>query len=241
AFVVCITLPMAVLVSFLFMYYLGMSSNIMSLAGIAISIGILVDAAVVMVENATHELHQNFGRERVKGDTTEMVVKACRLVGRPIFFSVVIMLVSFLPIFAFGGQEGKLSHPLAYTKSFAMIGVAILAVTLVPAMIPIFIRGKLSGEEDNWIVRSFINIYKPLLSWIIDRPQWVWWMMGAIVALAAGFVDSLIVQQLAVGAAVLFVALGARGKSWTWRGLAGLSLVVLALVADTRFRKLGGE
>ena len=241
AFVVCITLPMAVLVSFLFMYYLGVSSNIMSLAGIAISIGILVDAAVVMVENATHELHQQFGHEKVRGDTTELVVKSCRLVGRPIFFSVVIMLVSFLPIFAFGGQEGKLSHPLAFTKSFAMIGVAIFAITLVPAMIPVFIKGRLSGEDDNWIVRSFIHIYKPLLSWIIDRPHWVWWMMGSIVALAAGFIDSLIVQQAAVGAAVLLVALGARGKRWTWRAAAALSLVLLALVADTRFRKLGGE
>jgi len=90
AVVVCITLPMAVLVSFLFMYYLGVSSNIMSLAGIAISIGILVDAAVVMVENATHELHQHFGKEKVRGDTTELIVKSCRLVGRPIFFAAII-------------------------------------------------------------------------------------------------------------------------------------------------------
>src|SRR6185436_11673006 len=138
AIVVCVTLPMAVLVSFLFMYYLNIPSNIMSLSGIAISIGILVDAAVVMVENATHELKGKFGDEKVRGDTTEIVVKSCRLVGGPIFFSVVIMLVSFLPVFAFGGQEGKLSHPLAFTKSFAMVGVAVMAVTLVPALIPLF-------------------------------------------------------------------------------------------------------
>ena len=134
--VVCVTLPMAVLVSFLFMYYLNMPSNIMSLSGIAISIGILVDAAVVMVENATHELKEQFGDEPVRGDTTEVVVKACRLVGRPIFFSVLIMLLSFLPVFTFGGQEGKLSHPLAFTKTFAMIGVALLAITLVPGADP---------------------------------------------------------------------------------------------------------
>ena len=89
-------------------------------------------------------------------DTTEIVVKACRLVGRPIFFSVLIMLISFLPVFTFGGQEGKLSHPLAFTKSFAVLGVALLAITLVPALIPLFIRGKLKGEEQNPIVRSFI-------------------------------------------------------------------------------------
>ena len=112
---------MAVLVSFLFMYYLGMPSNIMSLCGIAISIGILVDASVVMVENATHALKERFGDQPVRGDVTEDVVAACKTVGGPIFFSVLIMLVSFLPVFVFGGAEGKLSHPLAFTKSFAMV------------------------------------------------------------------------------------------------------------------------
>src|SRR3954452_22912375 len=104
AIVVCVTLPMAVLTSFLFMYYLGMPSNIMSLCGIAISIGILVDASVVMVENASHQLKEQFGDGKVRGDTTEIVVRSCRLVGRPIFFSVLIMLLSFIPVFAFGGQ-----------------------------------------------------------------------------------------------------------------------------------------
>ena len=295
AFVVCVTLPMAALISFLFMYYLDIPSNIMSLSGIAISIGILVDAAVVMVENATHELHMHFGKDKVRGDTTELVVHACRLVGRPIFFSVVIMLVSFLPIFAFSGQEGKLSHPLAYTKSFAMIGVAVMAITLVPAIIPLFIRGKLSGEEDNWIVRSFIKIYKPLMNWIIDRPGFVWWIMGVILSLGAGFVGSDLVSGLALAAGIVFVVLGVRQTGWTmwvviavlvatflatglagekveltlphalheslrwviwasvacflvltmslkhWRTFAVASLLVVAFVADTRFRKLGGE
>ena len=295
AFVVCVTLPLAALVAFLFMYYLGIPSNIMSLSGIAISIGILVDAAVVMVENATHELHQQFGRDKVRGDTTEYVVHACRLVGRPIFFSVVIMLVSFLPIFAFGGQEGKLSHPLAYTKSFAMIGVAIMAITLVPALIPLFIRGRLRGEDENWIVRSFINIYKPMLSWLVDRPGFVWWIMGAILSLGAGFIGSPLVSALALAAGIIFVLLGVRQTGWTmwvvvavliatflltglaseqltiqlphavhaslrwaiwaavagflifamtmrhWRTVAVASLLVVAFLADTRFRKLGGE
>jgi Cu(I)/Ag(I) efflux system membrane protein CusA/SilA len=241
AFVVCITLPLAVLVSFLFMYYLDIPSNIMSLSGIAISIGILVDAAVVMVENATHELHDRFGNQKVRGDTTEVVVKACRLVGRPIFFSVLIMLISFLPIFAFGGQEGKLSHPLAFTKSFAMIGVAVLAVTLVPALIPIFIRGRLRGEMENWIVRSFIDIYKPLLSWMIDRPGVVWWILAIIMVLAAAFIDSHFVSALAVGTGAVFVLLGTRRGKWSLRGAAVLSLILVALLADTRFRKLGGE
>ena len=186
AIVVCITLPMAVLIAFLFMYYLGIPSNIMSLSGIAISIGILVDAAVVMVENASHELKTEFGDRKVHGDTSEIVIRSCRLVGRPIFFSVLIMLLSFLPVFAFGGQEGKLSHPLAFTKSFAMIGVAILAITLVPAMIPLLIRGRLKGEEENWIVRSFINIYKPVVSYVIDRPSIVGYMMAITIGVGAG-------------------------------------------------------
>ncbi len=239
AFVVCITLPLAALISFLFMYYLGIPSNIMSLSGIAISIGILVDAAVVMVENATHELKLHAGDRKVSGDTTEIVVKACRLVGRPIFFSVVIMLISFLPVFAFSGQEGKLSHPLAYTKSFAMIGVAILAITLVPAIIPIFIKGRLKGEEDNWIVRSFIHIYKPMLSWVIDRPGFVWWMMAIILSLGAGFMSSSVVTAVVLAIGMVFVLLGVKRR--VPRIVAAAVLVAVAFVADTRFRKLGGE
>ncbi len=226
AFVVCMTLPMAALISFLFMYYLNIPSNIMSLSGIAISIGILVDAAVVMVENATHELHLVFGKQKVSGDTTEVIVKACRLVGRPIFFSVLIMLVSFLPIFAFSGQEGKLAHPLAYTKSFAMIGVAVMAITLVPALIPLFIRGRLRGEDENWIVRSFISVYRPLLQWAIDRPGFVWWIMGVILSLGAGFIASSVVSGLALAVGIIFVVLGVKRTGWT------MWIVVALLIAS---------
>ena len=134
AFVVAVTLPMAILFSFLMMRLFGMSSNIMSLAGISISVGILIDQAVVMGENAAHHLTRQFGRERVTGDTTEIVIKACRTVGRPIFFSVLITILSFLPVFALTGREGKLFHPLAYTKTFALVGVALLSITLVPAL-----------------------------------------------------------------------------------------------------------
>jgi copper/silver efflux system protein len=275
AVVVCVTLPMAVLVSFLFMYYLGMPSNIMSLSGIAISIGILVDASVVMVENATHELKSEFDRRAeeitvpvpvnseitgtgtvipsrrnsepptlpthtiVTGDTTEIVIRSCRLVGRPIFFSVLIMLLSFLPVFAFGGQEGKLSHPLAFTKSFAMIGVAILAITLVPAIIPLMIKGHLRGEEENWIVRSFIHIYRPVLSWMIDRPGAVWMLMAVILSVGAGLISSPWVPSLALGAGIIFVLLGVR--RFAWRITAVVVLLAVAFLADTRLRKLGSE
>jgi len=171
AFVVVVTLPLAVLISFILMHLFKIPSNIMSLSGIAISIGILVDAAVVMVENATHELTAEFGQSRVRGDTRATVARACKLVGRPIFFSVMIMLISFLPVFALSGQEGKMFHPLAFTKTFAMVGVALLAITLVPAIIPLFLKGRLRSEEENPIVRSFIEIYRPVLRFLLRHPK----------------------------------------------------------------------
>src|SRR6188474_195896 len=191
-FVICVTLPLAVLFAFLLMWVLrftqiiDIQANIMSLAGITISIGILVDQAIVMTENATHHLKEHFGDRPVTGDTRELVIPACRTVGRPIFFSVLIMLISFIPVFMLSGREGKLFHPLAFTKSFALIGVALISVTLVPALIPTFIKGRLRSEEDNWIVRSFINIYKPLLTWALPRRNLVMWLFATLLILAAG-------------------------------------------------------
>ncbi|MEX2112976.1 MAG: efflux RND transporter permease subunit [Pirellulales bacterium] len=226
-FVICITLPLAVLFSFLSMWVLrtlgiiDIQANIMSLAGITISIGILVDQAIVMVENATHHLKDRFGDRRVTGDISEMVIAPCRTVGRPIFFSVMIMLLSFIPVFMLSGREGKLFHPLAFTKSFAMIGVALISVTLVPALIPIFIKGRLRGEEENVIVRSFINIYKPLLTWALPRRNLVMWMFAVLLILAAGMFP----LQAVMGQ-------GASEEAWrtTFLGVFGLvaSLTVLA-------------
>ncbi|MGD0655693.1 MAG: efflux RND transporter permease subunit [Thermoguttaceae bacterium] len=182
AFVICLTLPMAVLISFILMRYFGIASNIMSLSGIAVSIGVLVDQAIVMVENASHHLTAHFGKERVRGDIRELVLPACKTVGRPIFFSVMIILISFIPVFALTGRDAKTFHPLAFTKSFAMLGVAILSITLVPAMIPTFIKGRLHGEEENWLVRSLIGIYKPLLRWAMNYPKTVFWFFVLLLA-----------------------------------------------------------
>ena len=184
-FVIVITLPLSILIAFILMRIFGISSNIMSLSGIAISIGILVDQAIVMLENATHRLTQKFGHEKITGDTTDVVIAACRQVGRPIFFSVVIMVISFLPVFALTGQEGKLFHPLAFTKTFALIGTALISVTLVPAIIPLLIRGRLSHETDNWIIRSFMEMYRPVLGFLMRRPRTVIFLF--VVLLAAGF------------------------------------------------------
>src|SRR5213079_3000027 len=151
-----------------------------------ISIGILVDQAIVMTENATHTLKEHFGDRKVTGDIRELVIEPCRTVGRPIFFSVLIMLLSFVPVFMLSGREGKLFHPLAFTKSFAMLGVAIISITVVPALIPTFIKGRLRSEEENWIVRSFIHIYKPVLTWALPRRNLVMWLFAVLLILAAG-------------------------------------------------------
>jgi Cu(I)/Ag(I) efflux system membrane protein CusA/SilA len=191
AFVICVTLPLSVLFSFLLMWLLralhviDIQANIMSLAGITISIGILVDQAIVMTENATHHLTEHFGGRKVTGDTRALVIPACRTVGRPIFFSVMIMLISFIPVFALSGREGKLFHPLAFTKSFALVGVSIISVTVVPALIPTFLKGRLRREDENWIVRSFINIYKPVLTWALPRRNFVMWAFAVLLVPAA--------------------------------------------------------
>lgn len=228
-FVICLTLPLAVLFSFLTMWLLrtagviDIQANIMSLAGITISIGILVDQAIVMVENATHVLKEKFGDQKITGDTTELVIPACRTVGRPIFFSVLIMLLSFVPVFMLSGREGKLFHPLAFTKSFALIGVALISVTIVPALIPMFIRGRLRSEEDNWIVRSFIHIYKPLLTWALPRRNLVMWMFAVLLVLAAGMFP----LQAIIGQ-------GASESAWRSTFLGLFAIVVALTVISTR-------
>jgi Cu(I)/Ag(I) efflux system membrane protein CusA/SilA len=188
AFVVSLTLPLAVLFSFLMMRVMGIPSNIMSLAGIAISVGILEDQAVVMTENAAHHLTRKHGGRRVTGDNLDVIIPACRTVGRPIFFSILITILSFLPVFALSGMEGRMFHPLAWTKTFALIGVAILAVTLVPALIPIFLRGRIRSEEESWLVRTMTEIFRPMLSWLMDRPTLVCWLFAVILGL--GFLAS---------------------------------------------------
>ena len=228
-FVICVTLPLAVLFSFLLMWVLrrlgviDIQANIMSLAGITISIGILVDQAIVMTENATHALKEHFGDQPVRGDLRELVIPACRMVGRPIFFSVLIMLLSFVPVFMLSGREGKLFHPLAFTKSFALIGVALISVTVVPALIPTFLKGRLKSEEENAIVRSFIHIYKPLLTWALPRRNLVMWGFAVLLVLAAGMFP----LQAIIG-------LGASESAWRTAFLVTFGLVVSLTVLFTR-------
>src|SRR5207244_9452123 len=132
--IVTIPLPLAVLTAFLFMRYLGITSNIMSLAGIAIAIGVLVDAAIVVTENGFRFIEKRGVDPRDRRAVAATVLDATRLVGRPIFFSMAIIVLAFIPVFALTGQEGKLFHPLAFTKTFAMSEATILSVTMVPGL-----------------------------------------------------------------------------------------------------------
>ncbi len=162
ALIIILSVPIAVLVSFILMKYLGVTSNIMSLGGIAIAVGVLVDAAIVMVENAYRHLAEIEERGE-EPDYLEVVIKSAQQVGRPIFFSLLIVLLSFAPVFMLEGQEGKLFHPLAFTKSLAIAGAAIIAITVVPVLMSFLLRGRVRPEEENPVSRFFIGLYRPVL------------------------------------------------------------------------------
>jgi copper/silver efflux system protein len=168
--IVTLPLPLAVASSFLFMHYFGISSNIMSLGGIAIAIGVLVDAGIVVTENVIRHAEayaEEHGEYRSK--ITQITLEATKLVGRPIFYAMTIIILAFIPVFALVGMEGKLFHPLAFTKTFAMIGSTIIAVTLVPVLCTYLIRGKLHREEANPVMHSLQRIYKPVLAWALKH------------------------------------------------------------------------
>ena len=161
--IVTLPLPLAVLSAFLGMYYGGISSNIMSLAGIAIAIGVLVDAGIVVTENAFRHIEQRGVDVHDRTAVRRTVEEATRLVGRPVFFSMTIILLAFIPVFALTGQEGKLFHPLAFTKTFAVLAATVIAVTLVPVLCTILLGGKVHTEDANPVMRGLRSIYKPVL------------------------------------------------------------------------------
>jgi Cu(I)/Ag(I) efflux system membrane protein CusA/SilA len=163
ALVAIIMLPVGVLIAFLAMRLLGMNSNIMSLGGIAIAIGAMVDAAIVMIENA----HKHIERDDGTKPRIQLIIDACREVGPALFFSLLIITVSFLPVFALEAQEGRLFHPLAFTKTFAMAGGALLSVTLVPVLMLLFVRGGILPEAKNPVNRFLIAVYRPVIAVVL--------------------------------------------------------------------------
>jgi Cu(I)/Ag(I) efflux system membrane protein CusA/SilA len=174
--IVTLPLPISILASFVLMKQFGITSNIMSLSGIAIAIGVLVDAAIVMTENVIRHCEtaeHRKGSRLSAAETRQAVQEASRQVGRPIFFAMTIIILAFVPVFALTGQEGKLFHPLAFTKTFAMIGSTLLAVTIVPVLCTLLVRGPFHAEDRNWIMRALLRIYDPLLSWALRHRKTV--------------------------------------------------------------------
>jgi Cu(I)/Ag(I) efflux system membrane protein CusA/SilA len=178
ALVAILVLPIGILIAFIVMRYLGLNSNIMSLGGIAIAIGAMVDAAIVMIENA----HKHLERLAPGASRLEAIVTACREVGPALFFSLLIITVSFLPVFTLEAQEGRMFSPLAYTKTFAMAGAALLSITLVPVLMLLFIRGRILPEHRNPIVRFLIWIYRPVIGLVLRQRRLT--LLAAAAALA---------------------------------------------------------
>jgi Cu(I)/Ag(I) efflux system membrane protein CusA/SilA len=189
ALVAIITLPIAILLSFIPMYWLGLTSNIMSLGGIAIAIGAMVDSAIIMVENA-HKSLERWSEERQSDDPAirshaltlsrfDVIISAAKSVGRPLFFALLVITVSFIPVFSLEAQEGRLFKPLAFTKTFSMFFAALLGVSLVPVLMLIFVRGKITPEAKNPINRFLIWAYQPFVHFVL-RFRW----LTLIVALA---------------------------------------------------------
>ena len=173
ALVAIVALPIGVLISFIVMYYQGVNANIMSLGGIAIAIGAMVDAAIVMIENAHRQLesYKNEHGEPNNNQRIKVIIDAASEVGPALFFSLLIITLSFIPVFTLEAQEGKLFAPLAFTKTYAMAAAAGLSVTLIPVLMTIFIRGHIRPEHDNPLNRWLIAIYKPLLSKVLHYPK----------------------------------------------------------------------
>jgi copper/silver efflux system protein len=189
ALVAIITLPIAIILSFIPMLWLGQTSNIMSLGGIAIAIGAMIDAAIIMVENA-HKSLEHFrdehGRDPDGKERFEVVVAAAKSVGRPLFFSLLVITVSFIPVFSLEAQEGRLFRPLAFTKTFAMFFASVLGVVLVPVLMTWLIRGKITPEIKNPVNRFLIWVYQPLVNFVL---RFRWSTIGlALVLLALTYI-----------------------------------------------------
>jgi copper/silver efflux system protein len=187
--IVTLPLPISILISFILMRQFGITSNIMSLSGIAIAIGVLVDAGIVMTENVLRHCErleeQKGGQTRLTpSETWQVTLKAAQQVGRPIFFAMLIIILAFIPVFTLLGEEGKLFHPLAFTKTFAMVGATLLSVTLVPALCTFLVRGPFRPETQNWIMKRLLRVYEPALDWALTHRRIVLGSAAALLAAA---------------------------------------------------------
>ncbi|WP_412069902.1 efflux RND transporter permease subunit [Rubrivirga sp. IMCC43871] len=229
AFVAVVTVPVGILIALGVMRLLGINANIMSLGGIAIAIGVMVDASLVMVENAHKHIERAREAKRDRGsengaegdppmlteaERLRAVIEAAKEVGPSLFFSLLIVTVSFLPVFTLEGVEGRLFRPLALTKTFAMAAASILAVTLVPALMAVLVRGKIRREDQNPVARFFIRAYRPVIRGTLRHPKAV-----LAVGFAVLFVTVLPVQRLLLGTTVVpFPQIGSEFMPPLWEG-----------------------
>jgi Cu(I)/Ag(I) efflux system membrane protein CusA/SilA len=209
----------------------------MSLAGIVVSIGVLIDSTIVIAENVTHQLHREFGDRPVSGDVSEIVAKACSTVGVPAFCAVLIMIISFLPVFALEGIDGRMYRPLAWTKTLALLSAAILTVTLVPVLCTVLIRGRVRAESESALVRTIVGVYRPVLTYLMDQPSplIVLLCVTMIVSAAATGID------LAVRlATVISIGLVCWCISRVWaRVWLTAMLILVAFVSQSTMRPIG--
>ena len=183
--VAIITLPIAIILSFIPMWWMHVTSNIMSLGGIAIAIGAMVDSAIIMIENAHKALEhfrENHGREPGTRERFRVIVGAAKSVGRPLFFALLVITVSFIPVFSLTAQEGRLFRPLAFTKTFSMFFASFLGVTLVPVLMLLLIRGRITPEKDNPINRFLIRTYQPFVNFVL---RYRWFTLGCAIVILA--------------------------------------------------------
>lgn len=168
---ILIELPISILIAFILMYIFDISSNIMSLGGIILAVGVIVDSSIVLVENAYRNLARAISEKGAltKEEYTRISVDSAKQVGRAIFFSELIILVSFLPVFLLTGQEGKMFQPLAFTKSFAMLGSAIVVISLIPVLMTMLMRGNFKPEDKNPTTRFFKRLYEPIIHWVLKH------------------------------------------------------------------------
>ncbi len=198
AIVVAITLVLSVLISFIPMYYLGISVNIMSLGGIIIAVGDIVDGVIVFIENSHKSLAGNNDKSRRK----ELIIQACREVGPSLFSALIIMAVSFLPIFALEAQEGKLFRPLAFTKTFAMLSAALVSITVAPPLAVLFIKGRIRSENENPLNRKLLQGYRFVLNACLNRTKRVFASLALLIAISV----------------FLFLRLGSEFMPTLWEG-----------------------
>ncbi len=177
-----VTLPLGILIAISVMDFLGITANVMSLGGIAIAVGVMVDAAVVLVENT----HKHLERDAGKKPHLQIVLEASKEVGPALFYSLVIITVSFLPVFVLGEQSGRLFKPLAYTKTFAMASASLIAVTVIPVLLYYFVKGRIKPESENPISRFLIKTYRPALAWILKR-KWQTVVVAGLILVATLF------------------------------------------------------